>query len=189
MRHRKHRFGFGLTKEHREALMGNLACALIRHGQIQTTLAKAKALRPFVEKIITYAKKAQGASAEVALHYRRRAMARLRNEEVVKILFNERVGEFLERSGGYTRIYKIGQRTSDAAEMALICFIEASDEGYTKRRKSNKAKAAIPAGAAAEEAAPVEEGEVATEVAEEPVATEAPAEEAVEEPSEETKPQ
>ncbi len=142
MRHRVHRTALGRTKEHRAALMANMSAALIRHGRIETTLAKAKALRPFAEKVITLAKKAkQSDSAEEALHYRRIALARVRDKRAVHQLFNERAEEFLDRPGGYTRIYKLGARTGDAAEMALIQLIEAADEGYPKRRKPSSKKA------------------------------------------------
>lgn len=165
MRHLKHRHHLGRTKEHREALMANLAMALIKHGRIETTLPKAKALRPFVEKLITLAKKAENAPKEQALHLRRLALARIRDKEAVKLLFSERVKEFIARPGGYTRIYKLGARIGDAAEMALICFIAADDEGYAKRGKKPAAKKV--------EAPVVEEAPAA--VAEAPVAEEAPA--------------
>jgi len=132
MRHLKHRHELGVKKAHRPALMANLALALIKEGRIKTTLAKAKALRPFIEKIITLAK--NGSLAD-----RRLAASRLRNKEAVQLLFNEKVEEFKDRPGGYTRIYKIGTRVGDAAEMALIELIPAADEGYGKKRK-NKAK-------------------------------------------------
>lgn len=153
MRHRKHRHQLGRKKEHRIALMANLAAALLRHGRIQTTLAKAKALRPFAERIITLAKSAQGASPERALHLRRLAMARVRDDAAISTLFNERAGEFANRPGGYTRIYKLGPRRGDAAEMAVIQLIAGSDEGYPKRSRRRTAKAET---APAPEAAPAE---------------------------------
>ncbi len=131
MRHLKHRHQLGVKKAHRLALMANLGCALIVEGRIKTTLAKAKALRPFVEKLITLAKSG-------ILNDRRIAFSRLRNKEAVQILFNEKSSEFKDRQGGYTRIYKIGRRTGDAAEMALIELIPAADEGYPKRRRTRK---------------------------------------------------
>jgi len=116
--------------------MGNLAAALFTHGKIQTTLAKARALRPFAEKIITLAKKAaQTENAARKLHYRRLAIARVRDHAAVRQLFDERANEFLNRDGGYTRIYKLLRRDSDAAEMAIIELIDASDEGYRKTRR------------------------------------------------------
>ena len=166
MRHRKHSFQLGVKKEHRLALMANLAAALLQHGRIQTTLPKAKALRPFVEKIITLSKKAKSATPERALHLRRLAMARVRNKTVVHNLFEKRVDEFLERNGGYTRIYKLGTRLGDAAEMALIELIDASDEGYKKssrRKKPGKRKTAAAAQPEKEAAAKEEEPEDSAE--------------------------
>ena len=108
MRHLKHRHELGVKKAHRPALMANLAIALIKEGRIKTTLAKAKALRPFIEKLITLAKR--GTLAD-----RRLASSRIRSKEAVQILFNEKVSEFKDRPGGYTRIYKLGNRIGDAA--------------------------------------------------------------------------
>jgi large subunit ribosomal protein L17 len=161
MRHRKHRNQLGVKKEHREALLANLSTALIQRGRIKTTLKKAKALRPFVEKVITLAKKG-------SLHDRRIAISRVRDVGVVHELFEEKVEQFKDRNGGYTRIYKIGTRRGDAAEMALIELIDADDEGYAKKGKSKAKKADKPA--AAEEAAPSAEAEAPAE--EEPAAEE-----------------
>ena len=118
MRHLKHRFQLGRKKEHRAALMSNMGAALLRHGRIQTTLPKAKALRPFIEKIITMAKKAEGASPEKALHYRRLALSRVRDVDAVATLFNERAPAFTNRTGGYTRIYKLGPEEVAEAPVA-----------------------------------------------------------------------
>lgn len=201
MRHSKRRHVLGVSGPHRAAMMGNLSVALITHGRIETTLAKAKALRPFIEKVITLAKKAEQANdAARKLHFRRLAIARVRDKKAVAQLFDERASEFANRAGGYTRIYKIGQRIGDAAEMALIELIDASDEGYEKpkRKAAPKAKAkakaepeatpveeapadaeAAPAEEApAEEEAPAAEEEAAPEEAEEAPAEEAPEEEA-----------
>jgi large subunit ribosomal protein L17 len=145
MRHGKHRFLLGCTKEHREALMANLASALLRHGKIETTLAKAKALRPFVEKIITMAKKAYLAEDSAQkLHYRRMAIARIKDEDAVATLFNDRASEFIKRNGGYSRIYKLMPRTGDAAKMAIIELVLGDDVGYAKSKKRNAAKAKKP---------------------------------------------
>ena len=134
MRHSKRRHKIGVSGPHRLALLANLSVALITHGRIKTTLAKAKALRPFVEKVITLAKKAESSNeSERKLHFRRLAISRLNNPGAVAILFDERVSEFMERPGGYTRIYKLGQRIGDAAEMALIELIDGNDEGYSKK--------------------------------------------------------
>jgi large subunit ribosomal protein L17 len=143
MRHGKHNYILGVKKEHRQALIGNLATALIVHGKIKTTLAKAKALRPFVEKIITLAKKAHQVEVmEQKLHFRRLAISRIRNIGAVKLLFDDKVSEFLKRKGGYTRIYKLIPRQGDASKMAIIELIAASDTGYKKSRR-RKAKEAI----------------------------------------------
>jgi len=135
-----------VTREHRRAMLSNLAASLIEHGRIQTTLTKAKALRPFVEKIITKAKHAAAKTERKdAIHLRRLALADIRDENAVTKLFNELHKEFSSRNGGYTRIYKLGpQRQSDAAELAVIEFVKADDQGYkkSKGRRSAKAKAA-----------------------------------------------
>jgi large subunit ribosomal protein L17 len=153
MRHKKHHASLGVTREHRKAMLSNLGAALITHGRIQTTLTKAKALRPFIEKVITKAKKAAAATEKKdAIHLRRLALTDIRDESAVTLLFNEKVKQFEKRSGGYTRIYKLGpQRIGDAAEMALIEFVAAEDTGYSKSRGKKKAgkKAAKPAAEAA----------------------------------------
>lgn len=198
MRHLKHRFQLGRKKEHRIALMSNLGAALLRHGRIQTTLPKAKALRPFIEKVITLAKKAENATPEKALHYRRLALSRVRDKEAVGLLFNEKASFFTERPGGYTRIYKLGTRIGDAAEMAVIQLIGAEDEGYPKRSRKSRpakktgspveeeanAKAAVTA-AEAEESATVTKTEEVPE--EEPESAPAEPKSEAEEPAEEEK--
>lgn len=163
MRHNKHRQSLGVSPEHREAMLSNLAASLIKHGRIQTTLTKAKALRPFIERIITKAKKAAAKTEKKdALHLRRLALADVRDESAITLLFSEKHKEFTNRSGGYTRIYKLGlPRLGDAAEMALIEFVKADDQGYKKpvRKGAGKAKQATvkteePAAPATEEAPP-----------------------------------
>jgi large subunit ribosomal protein L17 len=164
MRHNKHHASLGVTVEHRRAMMSNLAAALITHGRIETTLTKAKALRPFIEKVITKAKKAAAKTEKKdALHLRRLALSDVRDETAVTKLFNETYKTFENRAGGYTRIYKLGQqRAGDAAEMALIEFVKADDTGYKKSKgrkaaKGRKAKAEQPAAAEAAPAAPAPE--------------------------------
>lgn len=170
MRHNKHHASLGVTVEHRRAMMSNLAAALITHGRIETTLTKAKALRPFVEKVITKAKQAAAKTEKKdALHLRRLALSDVRDETAITKLFNETVKEFTNRNGGYTRIYKLGQqRQGDAAEMALIEFVKADDPGYkkSKGKKSAKGKKA-KAAPATEVAAPAD----ATPAASTPEAT------------------
>ena len=148
MRHLKHRHQLGVKKEHRQAIMASLSAALFRHDRIQTTLGYAKALRPFAEKIITLAKKA-AATDDTAkkLHFRRLALAKVRDESAVHFLFADKVQKFLKRSGGYTRIYKLVPRVGDAANMAIIELIEADDEGYKKTKPAEKKPAAKKAAA------------------------------------------
>jgi large subunit ribosomal protein L17 len=143
MRHKNRKHKLGASGPHRSAMMGNLSVALITHGRIETTLSKARALRPFIEKVITLAKKAEKSNDTASkLHLRRLAIARVRDKVAVGKLFDERAGEFTERNGGYTRIYKLGQRVGDAAEMALIELIDGNDEGYVKKPKKKTAKKA-----------------------------------------------
>ena len=163
MRHRKHHRSLGVTREHRAAMLSNLAAALIRHGRIETTLAKARALRPFIEKVVTKAKKAAGAQEKKdALHQRRLALRKVRDEDAVTLLFNEKAPQFAKRTGGYTRIYKLApRRISDAAEMALIEFVGAEDEGYKKRGKRSGPRTKKTAKSAAAAAAVGTESPVA----------------------------
>jgi len=165
----------GVTREHRRAMLSNLATALITHGRIQTTLSKAKALRPFIEKVITKAKKAAGKTDKKdALHLRRLALQDVRDEDAVTLLFNEKYKEFVNRSGGYTRIYKLGpRRISDAAEMALIEFVKAEDTGYTKSKGRRPAKGKKAPKAKAE-ATPAEASSSSEATADKAAAGEAP---------------
>ncbi len=155
MRHNKHHASLGVTREHRKAMLSNMGASLIRHGRIETTLTKAKALRPFIEKVITKAKNAAAATEKKdAIHLRRMALKDIRDEAAVTILFNEKAAQFAKRPGGYTRIYKLGpQRLGDAAEMALIEFVSAEDEGYKKKSKgAAKQSAKTPGGKKAKSA-------------------------------------
>ncbi len=114
MRHRKKKGKLGRTSSHREALMSNLAVAFISNGRITTTHAKAKALRPVVEKLITLGRRQDDVSA------RRQANALLRDKEAVRKLFSELGPQFSSRNGGYTRIMQLGPRAGDAAPMAIL---------------------------------------------------------------------
>jgi len=140
MRHRKHNHQLGVKSAHRTSLIANLSCSLIEHGRIKTTLAKARALRPSLEKVVTLAKKAHASSDPAKkVHYRRLAIARLRNKTAVSKLFDELVVQFLERSGGYTRIYKLAlPRLGDAADMALIEFVEEAPKKKVSKKKQTK---------------------------------------------------
>lgn len=138
MRHRKHNHQLGVKSAHRVSLVANLSCSLIEHGRIKTTLAKARALRPAVEKIITLAKKAHQSDDNARkIHYRRLAIAKIRNKKAVAKLFDELVEQFIGRSGGYTRIYKLAiPRLGDAADMALIEFVEEAPKKKAKKKKA-----------------------------------------------------
>jgi len=138
MRHRKHNHLLGVKTAHRTSLLANLSCSLIENGRIKTTLAKARALRPTIEEAITLAKKAHVASdAAPKVHYRRLAIARLRNKKAVTKLFDELVEQFVNRNGGYTRIYKLAMpRLGDAADMAIIEFVEEATKKKSKKKKS-----------------------------------------------------
>ena len=117
MRHRKHHGSLGLPSGHRRAVMANLATALLTHGRIETTQAKARAVRPYVEKLISLGKAGD-------LHSRRQALAKLRHRPIVERLFNDVAPVFAERSGGYTRIIKTRFRAGDAAPMAIIELVD-----------------------------------------------------------------
>ncbi len=117
MRHRKHHGSLGLVSGHRRALMANLATALLTHGRIETTEPKARALRPYVEKLITLGKRGD-------LHARRQALAKLRHRPIVDLLFGDVADACSDRAGGYTRIIKTGFRAGDAAPMAVIELID-----------------------------------------------------------------
>ena len=141
MRHRKHNHQLGVKTAHRTSMLANLCCSLIENGRIKTTLARARALRPTIEKIITLAKKAHLAQDSAQkIHYRRLAISRLRSKSATKKLFDELVEQFAKREGGYTRIYKLAlPRLGDASEMALIEFVEepASKKKKKKAKKSS----------------------------------------------------
>ncbi|MBI2720763.1 MAG: 50S ribosomal protein L17 [Bacteroidetes bacterium] len=123
MRHGDKINNLGRKTAHRHALLMNLACALIENKRIFTTLAKAKALRTYVEPLITKSK-------DDSTHSRRMVFAYLKNKEAVSSLFKDVAGKVAERNGGYTRIIKTGNRQGDAAEMAMIELVD-FNEIYT----------------------------------------------------------
>ena len=144
MRHRKHNHQLGVKTAHRTSMLANLCCSLIENGRIKTTLARARALRPTIEKIITLAKKAHLAQDTAKkIHYRRLAISRLRSKTATKKLFDELVEQFATRDGGYTRIYKLAlPRLGDASEMALIEFVEEAASKKKKKAKKSPKKSA-----------------------------------------------
>ena len=117
MRHQRSGKKLGRDSAHRKALYSNLSGALIEHGRIKTTVAKAKAVRPIAEKMITLGRRGDLAA-------RRQALAYLRSNDIVHLLFAEVAPRFADRPGGYTRIVKIGPRAGDAAEMAYLEFVD-----------------------------------------------------------------
>ncbi len=135
MRHGDKINNLGRTSSHRKALLSNMACSLIEHKRIFTTLAKAKALRLFVEPIITKSK-------TDSTHNRRLAFADLKSKEAVSALFKDVAVKVGDRKGGYTRIIKTGNRQGDAAEMAMIELVD-FNEIYSNGKgeaKTEKAK-------------------------------------------------
>lgn len=141
MRHQKKTVKLGRTAEHRKALLANQVCSLIEHQRIKTTLAKAKAVRPLAEKMVTLGKNG-------SLHARRTALAVLRQKDAVKKLFDDIAPRSADRKGGYTRIIKLGQRKSDSAPVAFLEWVDAAevveetpaDGKGKKRKKSPKAE-------------------------------------------------
>lgn len=133
MRHQKKTIKLGRTAEHRRALLANQVCALIQHQRIKTTLAKAKAVRPLAERMVTLGKNG-------SIHARRTALAVLRQKSAVKKLFDDISQRSAERYGGYTRIVKLGARKSDSARMAFIEWVDAEQVAEEKPRKEKKAK-------------------------------------------------
>lgn len=148
MRHLKRNKKFGRKGDHRNAMLANLAGSLIKHKRVTTTLPKAKAARPVVEKLITLGRDAIGAPKDRNVHLRRLAAARLRQQprslfrgtpgtkgkelrekwraesDLVHILFDQIAPVFKERQGGYTRIVKLGQRPGDSAQLAILELVE-----------------------------------------------------------------
>ena len=154
MRHQKKTVKLGRKEGHRKSMLANLACSLIEHSRIQTTLAKAKAVKPMAEKMDTLGKKK-------TLHARRTALAVLRQANIVKILFDDIAPRAADRKGGYTRIVKLGQRQSDASEM---CFIEWVDAPVAVETALPEPKAkAVKKPAAKKAEAPAAEAEAEAE--------------------------
>ena len=140
MRHQKKTLKLGRTAEHRKALLANQVCSLIEHQRIKTTLAKAKAVRPLAEKMVTLGKRG-------SLHARRTALAVLRQKDAVKKLFDDIAPRSADRNGGYTRIVKLGARKSDSAPVAFIEWVDAPQviEETAAEEKGKKRKGAKPA--------------------------------------------
>ena len=158
MRHNKKFNHLGRTASHRASMLANMACSLIMHKRITTTLAKAKALKTYVEPLITRSKKDDTNSRRVVFRY-------LQNKYAVKELFGEVAAKVADRPGGYTRIIKLGSRLGDAASMAFIELVDFDENMAKTKKKATRTRRSKKAAAPAAEAPATE-------------ATEAPAEEA-----------
>jgi large subunit ribosomal protein L17 len=165
MRHQKKTVKLGRTAEHRKALLANQVCSLIEHQRIKTTLAKAKAVRPLAERMVTLGKNG-------SIHARRTALATLRQKSAVKKLFDDVAPRSAERNGGYTRIVRLGQRKSDSAPMAFIEWVDMAqvveekpaDEKKAKRKEAEpKPKKTEPEAAAPKEEEPAAKEEIPAE--------------------------
>ena len=184
MRHRKKNPHLGRKRGHRKYMLANMGSSLIEHKSINTTLAKAKALKLFIEPIITKSK-------SDSTHNRRIVFKYLRNKYAVTELFREVAVKIGDRPGGYTRIIKLGNRAGDNADMAMIELVDYNElysqskpESRRRRRRKKKSTEKIPSELAnAADEAPVEEAPVEEAPVEEAPADEAPVEEA---PAEET---
>ena len=149
----------GGSSSHQKALLANLATSLFEHGRIKTTEPKARALRPYAEKLITHAKKG-------TLHNRREVMKKIRDKDVVHTLFADIGPFFSDRNGGYTRIIKVEARKGDNAPMAVIELVRektVTSEAERARRTAGSKKAAPVAAAAAPQAAVEPEAAVGPE--------------------------
>lgn len=148
MRHRNAHRKLGRDTSHRTALLRNQAEALLRHERIETTVPKAKELRPYVERLITIAKRGVKANDPkgVSLSARRLVMRDVLNETVVTKLFDELAPRFADRPGGYTRILKLGHRRGDAAEVAQIELVGSEFDPKKAEEEKKAAEAAAAAG-------------------------------------------
>ena len=165
MRHNKAINHLGRQAGHRKALLANMACSLIQHKRITTTVAKAKALKSYIEPLITKSK-------EDTTHSRRVVFSYLKDKEAVTELFRTIAPKIADRPGGYTRVLHIGFRQGDAAEMALIEFVDFNEAALAAAPKAAAKKTTRRSRAKKAEAAPAEEAPKAEEVK-----AEAPAEE------------
>lgn len=188
MRHRKSFNHLGRTSSHRKAMLSNMASSLILHKRITTTVAKAKALRSYIEPLITKAK-------DDTTHSRRVVFSYLRDKYAVTELFRNVAAKIMERPGGYTRVIKLGKRQGDSAEMAMIELVDYNEllltdkspkkAKSTRRRRGGSKKTTVAETVAKTETAAKEEKSA---VKEEPVAkTETKSEEVTEEKAPEVK--
>ncbi len=143
MRHGKKINHLGRKKAHREAMLANMACSLLEHKRINTTVAKAKALKQFIEPLITKSKAENNMSAEKGTHNRRIVFKNLRDKAAVTELFSVVSEKVADRPGGYTRIIKLGNRLGDNADMAmmeLVDFNELYNAGKPKKKSTRRSR-------------------------------------------------
>lgn len=159
MRHLKRTAKLGRTGEHRNAMLANLVCSLIKHKRVETTLAKAKAARSVAEKMVTLGKSG-------TIHDRRLAAARLHQEDAVKILFNEIAPTQKDRRGGYTRIIKLNQRQGDAAKLAILEWVDVPVNEPASAKKETPAETEEAAPEAKKEKKPAAKKKAAAKKAE-----------------------
>jgi len=140
MRHRRSIPKLGVKTAHRKAMLSNMATSLINHGQIQTTVARAKVLAPVVSRLVTLAKRGD-------VHARRLAATTIRDKVVLKKLFGEVAADLKDKNGGYTRIVRSGFRKGDGASLAIIQLLleKKVEEKETKKDKATKKRAKAPA--------------------------------------------
>ena len=163
MRHNKKFNHLGRTASHRSSMLANMACSLIMHKRITTTLAKAKALKMYVEPLITRCKKDDTNSRRVVFRY-------LQNKYAVKELFGEVAAKVADRPGGYTRIIKLGSRLGDAASMAFIELVDFDENMAKVAKKAKRTRRASKKNAEATAEAPVTEASVTEAPTTEPAA-------------------
>lgn len=175
MRHGNKVNNLGRKSAHRKAMMSNMACSLLQHKRITTTVAKAKALRGYIEPLLTKSK-------NDSTHSRRTVFSYLQNKDVVTELFRDIAPKIADRPGGYTRIIRTGYRLGDNAEMCMIELVD-FNEIYTNEKAKKNTRRSRRGGAKKEESAPVAETAEVVEVAEEVTETPAAEETSSEEPA------
>ena len=173
MRHGKKFMHLGRKSAHRKSMLANMACSLIEHKRINTTLAKAKALKQFIEPIITKSK-------SDTTHNRRIVFSRIRQKSAVAELFRNVSAKIGDRPGGYTRIIRLGNRLGDNAEMAMIELVDYNDTYVPKKKKpsTRRSRRSKKSEDQVEETVAIVEAPAEEAPAEEAPAEEAPAEEA-----------
>lgn len=154
MRHGKKVNHLGRKTAHRKAMLANMACSLIEHKRINTTTAKAKALKQFIEPLLTKAKEENNDTTAKATHNRRIVFSKLRNKYAITELFGDVAAKIGDRPGGYTRIIKLGNRLGDNADMAMIELVDYNElynagkpdkKKTTRRGRRKKSDDAVPA--------------------------------------------